>query len=79
MRVKFSNMFEMLFVFDFVNNTNFAKADFITLRLLETSTRASYTKIGTEHNINLQDCLKLTPLINNTYYDYEWGYLNENL
>jgi hypothetical protein len=63
-------MFEVLFVFDFVNNTNLTKADFIAIRLLETSKGSKFTKIGTENNINLQDCLKLAPLINNTYYDY---------
>ena len=63
-------MFEVFFVFDFVNNTNFSKADCIAVRLLETSKKSTFTKIGTENNINLQDCLKLTPLISKTYYDY---------
>ena len=35
--------------------------------------------MGTEHTIRLHSCLRLKPVIEGLYYDYEWGYLNQNL
>lgn len=43
------------------------------------SGKSSHVKIGTEDTINSANCLKVSPLINGKYYDYEWGYLNDNI
>lgn len=46
---------------------------------MEVTGKSSYAKIGTEDTINSSNCLKINPLLYGKYYDYEWGYLNDNI
>lgn len=50
-----------------------------SIRVFETSLPVSTIKIGSEKNINLNSCLKLSPVVGDRFFDFEWGNLNQNL
>jgi hypothetical protein len=46
--------------------------------LLETSQKGAPVKIGSEKTFHASS-FKLNPVLNGYYYDYEYGYLSENV
>lgn len=48
----------------------------MSLRVLESNKKGSSILIGTE---NFQKCAKVEPLLDEQFYDYEYGFLKKNL